>query len=147
MNRTINNAYTILELIIVMAIISGLATLFLATYPASQRRSRDTRRRSDIKQYQTVLEVYASSNQDLYLVVGPPAANLSTQCASLDLTAAQCQDDSTYPYQIISSSTSYVIWALMEQPNNAGATVYFVACSNGVNRELTTVPSSAVCPP
>jgi prepilin-type N-terminal cleavage/methylation domain-containing protein len=150
MNTYKKNAYTIVELLIVIAIISGLVTLFLATYPASQRRSRDALRRNDIKQYQSVLEVYAGSHNNLYFNVGPPAEDLANQCGAteLNLTAAQCQNDADplYPYQILSTTTSYVIWARLEQPNNAGTTVYFIACSNGATGESATIPTSAVCP-
>jgi len=143
MNKFRKNAYTLIELLMVMAIIGGLVTLFMTTYPASQRRSRDALRRNDIKQYQSLLEVWASSHNNFYYVA---SGNLALQCTTLGLTTAQCQNDTDNPYQILSTETSYVIWAQMEQPNNDGNTEYFIACSNGATGMSETEPTSAVCP-
>lgn len=134
--------FTLIELLIVMIVLAGLATLFIANFPSAQRRARDTRRISDIKQYQTALENYANVNGGIY-----PAAsgNATALCATLN--ASSCPDDPKAPpsYQVASSTSEYVVWAQLEQKNPAGDTVYFVACSNGVSGE-TTVPSGPACP-
>jgi prepilin-type N-terminal cleavage/methylation domain-containing protein len=138
------NGYTIIELLIVITVIGGLAGLFLTTYPASQRRARDTKRRSDIKQYQAAIEVYAGSHNNLYFV--PTSSDIKDSCTTLNLTGTKCVDDATNHYQIAATTTSYVVWAQLEQEDDSGNTVYFIACSNGLTGESTTAPSSATCP-
>lgn len=54
--------FTLLELLVVIAIIAILASVGLGSYTRSQRKARDARRRSDLKQIQNALEQYYSIN-------------------------------------------------------------------------------------
>lgn len=136
------NGFTLIELLIVMIVLAGLATLFITNFPAAQRRARDARRISDIKQYQTALENYANVNGGTY-----PAAsgNMTSLCATLNVSS--CPDDpkASPNYQVASSTSEYAVWTQLEQKNSAGDTLYFVACSNGVSGE-TLAPSGPACP-
>ncbi len=58
--------FTLVELLIVIAVLGVLATIGIMTFPAAQKRARDTRRRSDLKQYQTALELYANRNNSFF---------------------------------------------------------------------------------
>ena len=60
--------FTLIELLVVIAIIGVLAALVLAALSAAQKGGRDTRRKSDMKQYQTAIQQYAGENDT------PPAA-------------------------------------------------------------------------
>lgn len=154
-----------IELIIVMALIGGLTVFFLNSYPASQRRARDTARRNDLKQYQVAVERYANRNTGFY-----PSRTTSTQAN----TAAFCVTDLGYSavtdcpgdpkdgttacsgvtcrYYYISNGTGsgtptgteYVIWGALEQPLSS-SNRYFVVCSNGKSGE-GVAPSSSACP-
>ncbi len=144
LHLTTNSGFTLIELILVAAVIGLLATIFVSTFPASQRRARDTIRRSDIKQYQTAMEVYANKNNGNYYTigVGSPVA----QCATLGLT--NCPEDPKSPptYLIRADSSQYTIWATFEQRNDSGNIQYFIACSTGRSGVCTTAPSGASCP-
>lgn len=50
--------FTIIELLVVFSIIAVLGALILASLTSAQKGSRDARRRSDLKQYQTALVAY-----------------------------------------------------------------------------------------
>jgi len=52
--------FTLVELLIVMAILGILATLMMGGYRASQMRGRDTARKSDLKQLSNSLELFYS---------------------------------------------------------------------------------------
>lgn len=138
--------FTLIELLIVIAIIAGLATIFVSTYPSSTRKARDAERMSDIKQYQVSLEAYANNNAGLY----PSSADPSLQnVCSTNLNTPACPDDplgtSLYQYVMYGSGTAYVIWATLELPDRDGNTQYFISCSNGLSGKSTTVPAGS-CP-
>jgi len=143
------NAFTLLELIVVMAIIAVLAGLFMTSYPASQRRARDTQRRNDIRQYQTALEIYAGTHSDLYPIYGT-VTNMATVCSGASLRVSQCIDDpnTSKHYRYISEGAGlrYVLWAEMEQKNDSGVVVYYIGCSNGLVGTSTTAPTTSTCP-
>lgn len=135
--------FTLLELLVVIAIVGMLAGLFVTTFPASQRRARDARRRSDIKQYQTAFEVYANRFNGNYLAA---TGNPVSSCAALGLAAGSCPNDPQAPtrnYAFNSTTTQYVIWAQLENPTTP--TTFFIVCSNGRVGEHTSA-SGPACP-
>jgi len=120
--------FTLIELLIVIAILGALASIVMIAYPASQKKARDSQRQSDIKQYQTLLEIYASSNNNLYPSV--TAGNINGLCTAIALNPC-VTDPSTLSYQVVSSTLEYKVWAELEVPDAAGDTQYFITCSNG----------------
>ncbi len=52
--------FTLLELLIVIAIVGILVAIGTASYASAQRRSRDTRRQSDMKAIQSAFEQFRS---------------------------------------------------------------------------------------
>jgi prepilin-type N-terminal cleavage/methylation domain-containing protein len=52
------SAFTLLELLVTIAIIAILIALGTVSYSAAQKKSRDARRRSDIKEIQNALESF-----------------------------------------------------------------------------------------
>lgn len=140
------SGFTLIEFLIVMAVIGVMAGLFIAKFPASQERARDTERRNDIRQYQTGLEAYATRNTGLYPVSGTSDADII--CPTLNMVG--CSEDprvnkghETYKYQSDGGGVSYVLWARLENDD-----FYFVVCSSGDTGELP-VPitvNNGVCP-
>jgi prepilin-type N-terminal cleavage/methylation domain-containing protein len=55
-------AFTLIELLVVISIIGLLSTLAVVALTNAQKKSRDTKRRSDLKQISTALELYFDSN-------------------------------------------------------------------------------------
>lgn len=145
---TTKKGFTLLELLIVMAVVSSLAGIVLVTYPAARKRARDAQRKSDLKQYQTALEAYANKNNDLY--PGAVDGNMAIQCGTLGL--AVCQDDpigtNPYRYQSNAGGTQYVVWGQLEEVDAVGSNQYFVLCSSGASGVMTTgiPPSDGNCP-
>ena len=52
------NGFTLMEILIVIAILGILATVGLASYQGSIKRARDTQRRGDLFQVRTALRLY-----------------------------------------------------------------------------------------
>ena len=66
MNKPAKKGFTLIELLVVISIISLLATLAVTSLQNAQKKSRDTRRRADLKQVSTALELYYDKNSNLY---------------------------------------------------------------------------------
>ncbi|MFC1711955.1 type IV pilin protein [Patescibacteria group bacterium] len=58
--------FTLLELLIVIAIIGILVSIGTVSYTRAQRKSRDSRRQGDLKAVQNALEQYYSDNDGDY---------------------------------------------------------------------------------
>lgn len=56
--RTATSGFTLIEILIVIVIIGILSTIGLGAFKSTQEKSRDSRRKSDIKNISTALEVY-----------------------------------------------------------------------------------------
>lgn len=141
-----SQGFTMIELLIVMMLIGALATIFVASYPASQSRSRDTIRRNDLRQYEIALRQFASRNRGFFPSwTTATLMSSSSFCTGLGLTGTTCAADprngqsvcggQTCGYYYISNGTNgtpnatkYVLWSRLEQ-NDLGAS--WTLCSNG----------------
>jgi prepilin-type N-terminal cleavage/methylation domain-containing protein len=147
--------FTLIELLVVISIIGILAGLTLVSFTAAQKQARDTQRQSDLKQYQNLLEAFASTNRGLY-----PTYTTSTElssicgCGSNCLYASNCPQDpsggATWRYLYISNNptggggsvaTDYVMWAYQE-----ATTKFFVICSDGETGISASEPTTYNCP-
>ncbi|MCR4334277.1 MAG: type II secretion system GspH family protein [Patescibacteria group bacterium] len=61
-----NRGFTLIELLVVIAIIGILSSVVLASLSSARAKARDAKRLSDIRQIQTALEMYYSSNNSSY---------------------------------------------------------------------------------
>jgi prepilin-type N-terminal cleavage/methylation domain-containing protein len=67
-NDGLKKGFTLLELLVVIGIIGVLVSLAAVAYSSAQRKSRDSRRQSDLKSMQSAEEIYYSENSYLYPV-------------------------------------------------------------------------------
>src|SRR4030065_771186 len=81
-----SNGFTFLEVLIVMAIIGILSTFFIGNFVKPQKAARDTKRKSDIKQYQTALERQANANSGFYESRTATVQASTPLCTDLGLT-------------------------------------------------------------
>lgn len=58
--RKISKGFTLVELLVVMAILGVLVTMIATGFRSSQARGRDAQRKSDLKQISSALELYYS---------------------------------------------------------------------------------------
>ncbi|MCM8787830.1 MAG: prepilin-type N-terminal cleavage/methylation domain-containing protein [Candidatus Omnitrophica bacterium] len=108
--------FTLLELLVVISIIGILIAVGVASYSTAQKKSRDSRRKSDLKAIQNAMEQYYSVNQQY-----PPS---TTNCAALGnslssyLSGGMPSDPKggTYAYVCnVGSNNTYYISAQLEQ--------------------------------
>lgn len=64
--KTMQRAFTLLELLIVVGLIGILISVGTVAYTAAQKKSRDSRRKSDLKAVQNALEQYYADNLNKY---------------------------------------------------------------------------------
>ena len=146
--------FTLIELLVVISIIGIIAALVTVSFTSSQKQARDTKRKSDLKFYQSALEVDANKYDGFY--VSWPTSKVyasSTLCSSLGLN--NCPEDAknsvnttTYAYYYLSdgslvgshTATSYVLWAKLEY-----TTGYWVACSTGSVFASAAQPTLSSC--
>lgn len=76
-----NKGFTFIELMVVISIIAILLGAGIATYTSANKRSRDARRKSDLEQVRSALEMFRADNGSY------PDAGCSTEsCGVVNLT-------------------------------------------------------------
>lgn len=144
--------FTLIEILIVVAIIAILASVVLVGLGPTQRAGRDSRRLSDLHQVQNGLELFygrcgyypGTANCGANTAITGGATSWASMSAALTGTAsigvAQIANDpnTASPYQYGSGGTgnnTYVIGAQLEDLNNAAltgapsGTIFSVPCS------------------
>lgn len=145
--------FTLIEILIVVAIIAILSSVVLVGLGPTRRLGRDSKRIADLKQVQQGLELY-----NLKCGYYPGTAQASTPCGSFsvistwaNLTAALTGSNldissisndptagSNYFYGTSGGGTGYIIGARLEDANNAALSqdvdgnVYGVTCDDPV---------------
>lgn len=114
-HSTLNRGFTLMELMIVIALIAILVTVGAGAYFASIKTGRDTQRKGDLKQIQKAFEQYFADSGDMYpssCTVGP-----------LYLPQGMPKDPNTgLVYAGTCTATTYCICASMESGNSGNST-------------------------
>lgn len=128
--------FTLIEVLVVVAILSILAAIIISTFDSLQRNSRDARRKLDLAVIQSALEQY-HADQNNYPVLGNVGLGTTAPLVSPDNLRVYLKNlplDPTgtvqYGYQSMPSDctnlsneslcTKYYICARMENSVNAG---------------------------
>ncbi len=153
-----NNGFTLIEMLVVISLIGILAAIALVSFGGAQKQARDSARKSDLKQYQTSLELYGNMTNGLYPSTNAAVKSVTDLCGYLnsklepDIACAgdtKNASDATYAYKYVSdtgtagtaTSTKYVMSAKLE-----AKTGYMVVCSNGKVGLSLTAPTTSTCP-
>lgn len=121
-----NKGFTFIELLVTVTIIAVLVSVGVVSYGSVNKRSRDAKRRGDVEQLRSVLEMYRADNGS-YPNAGSgswtDASALSTTLVSTYLPAipADPKTTQTYRYQATNLSGGnyygYCMSALLESEN------------------------------
>ncbi|MDO8498064.1 MAG: type II secretion system protein [bacterium] len=85
--------FTLIEILVVIAIISGLSAVLLPNFMGARERGRDSQRKNDLKQIQNALELY---KQDASPIAFPTTLPSSGLCWSSGGAGASCPAGTTY---------------------------------------------------
>lgn len=149
--------FTLVELMVVIAVIGILASVALVSLTGVQRSARDAQRKSDLATYRTALERYYADNQvypgsasttapdttvsstGIFTAGGALVTNNYLPKALLDPqnNVSSCKKDTAsavqaclYKFQAnatTNTATSYVLWTVLENPTTAGGIFYIDA--------------------
>lgn len=125
--RNINSSFsklsfTLIELLIVIAILGILSSLISGNFITSLKKGRDTKRKSDIEQIQKALEMYYEDNNKYPLTV-PFREELCHPdgCPTQNYMFNVPQDPKTgYNYVYDSDGTYYKIYSYIENKQDEG---------------------------
>lgn len=119
-----NKGFTLLELLVVIAIIGILISMGVVAFSTAQQKSRDSKRRGDIKAMQSAFEQYYADNTTY------------ADCATMDDTAylpsgmpVDPKNTGTYVYACNGAATSYCVCAHLEDTGSGNANDPGVATS------------------
>lgn len=108
-----SKGFTLIELLVVVAIIGILAALVISYLSQARLKSRDSRRKGDLRQIQTALEQYSDDNNGNY-----PAATASLVPSYMQRVPTDPRTGAAYPYRVSGTSTEYELNATLENTND-----------------------------
>ena len=130
-----NFAFTLIEVLVVLAVIGILTTIVVGGFRRTQRRGRDVQRKSDLKQMARAMEIYLSD----YGNYPPSAANGRIMGCPAETTACEWSSgefrdatgniyfknlpadplsNQSYFYRAFDSNQKYQIFARLENPKD-----------------------------
>lgn len=125
-----NKGFTLMELIIVVSIIGLVVTLGFTNYITSIKRSRDGRRKADLEQVRSALEMCRADTGSY-----PVGSSLPGTCSTY-LSVPTDPLSPTYQYRYNGSTNSYTLCAYLETgavttncTGNCGGNCGAVACN------------------
>lgn len=126
-------SFTLIELLVVIAVLAGMMALLVPNFMAVREKSRDMRRKSDLKSIQKALELYAQNqSMRIYPTTLPTpcqpftdtAGNVYMQKFPIDPLVPCAGATSKYYYAQPTPGQyfNYVLGACMENVNDPDAT-------------------------
>lgn len=101
-------AFTLLEMLIVLGIIAVILSVLTISYSTAQKKTRDAKRKGDIKAVQNALEQFYSSCN--YTYPTGSSLNAPVNCAGIDFLSEIPTDPKTgMPYTYTSDGSTFTV--------------------------------------
>ncbi|HTY40073.1 MAG TPA: type II secretion system protein [Candidatus Paceibacterota bacterium] len=116
------SGFTLIEMLIVIAVIGILASIVLVGLGPIQKQARDSRRVSDLRQVQTALEIYNTKNSGYYAYETKNGSWAAfTAAVETGAGVGRLPDDPTASqhYQYDGTATTYVLGATLEDASSS----------------------------
>ncbi len=112
--------FTLIEILIVIAVVGIMISIATFAYTTAQKKTRDSRRQSDLKALQSGFEQYYTDNSGVYPTICSDLATTTTYMPNgmpKDPKTATAYTDTTDWYNC--SASSYCVCAALESGSNA----------------------------
>ncbi|MFZ6034861.1 MAG: type IV pilin protein [Patescibacteria group bacterium] len=129
-------AFTLIELLVVIAIIGSLSALLLPNFMGARERTRDTQRKSDLRQMQKAFELY---KQDQSTPSFPATLPTTGACWSsganctgniyMNKFPAAPSNGEQYYYSVDNNNLTYTLCACLENVADPDADTSCSVCS------------------
>ena len=116
-HRRNQRGFTLLEVLIVIAIIGILVSIGVASYSSAQQKSRDARRKGDLKAVQNAFEQYNADNDGNY----PVTCSVDSTYMPVGMPADPKDPTDTYQTASGCTATSYCFCADVEVDTQANS--------------------------
>jgi len=137
-----NKGFTLIEILVVIAILSGLVAILFPNFMEVRQRARDSQRKSDMKTLQKALEMY---KENTFPPAYPATGSLPGPCASWSPYMSKIPGDPStnctrkyYYVRTAGDNLSYVLAACLE---NTGDT-----SGETCPTDFSTVVGGYICP-
>lgn len=108
-------AFTLLEILVVIGIISVLVSMGVASYSTAQKKARDAKRQSDLRSFQSAIEQCYSVNNYAYpTITGGGGTSIAEDCPVAGGPDLTITDPSTKTYTVASTTTTYSVQITLE---------------------------------
>lgn len=123
--------FTLIEVLVAASIIAILATIGMVSYQAAGRNGRDAKRKSDLEQLRSALEIYKSDNS---------VYSITTSCVASDLLLNKYINpyptdpaSNKYQYCYIQQAAlkAYILCAYLENGGNSNIAACSSQCGSG----------------
>jgi prepilin-type N-terminal cleavage/methylation domain-containing protein len=143
--------FTLIEILIVVAIIAILASVVLVGLGPTQQAGRDARRISDLSEVQNGLELYYNKNGQYPAPgAGTWSAGLAATLTGAGINVSSVPSDPssnrTYQYWYSSGEASYVLGAQLENTNNSVFTNFTGPVVSGMTATVTASGTITIVP-
>lgn len=145
--------FTLVEILIVVAIIGILSSVALVGLGPLQKKGRDTRRLADMRSLQAALEIYFANNSKYPAATGDDISTLKTAVSPSIVKSFPVDPlgGRKYHYWTDANGTVYVLGADLEEPTNTAlvsgitdATAASIGI-NGTGCGVTSTTSGLYC--
>ena len=140
--------FTLIEIVVVMAIIAVLTSIIVGGFRTSQARGRDAQRKSDLKQISNALELY-HSDYNRYPAAIVFGSELTDGKTSYMKEVPEDPGGAAYVYAVSLSGNKYQLFAYLEntEDKNIDATITASCGTATCNFSITspnTTPTEAL---
>ncbi len=135
-----NKGFTLIEMLVVVAIIGILSAAVLVALGPSRDKAKDARITSAIQQARAIAETLYNPAS-----ATPYADFTLTQTSVARLVTDVAAQNSQLEISAV-TGPAYAVWAALITKTGAGATQYYCVDSTGTAKVTTTLPTGTTCP-